>query len=312
MTFSQKLILITSNLNRVTIRVWYPHGRNVGHASLQTYHGGLYGKGMYASFWPSGTRKQITLAELLGGSSPMHNLLEQDCIAEGKPPDEIINLYTLHVDAINSAYTKFIESGAKWSILGSVFESPKMTNCCGLVSVLLGEGVCKAKENYQTGVLMQAAHIASVKEFHDKMHQRFFDIAENSIMFAAKNPYTIGTLEVIVSTALRPVYSSFTADFLATLFMPTWIVTFLGIKTLSSAALADYIAKHYWKKSTTRSELTEHGAPAGVTPNQIADLCKKFRRLETEYYQIQYGTSLDIELNKHISKVPDKKPCIIM
>lgn len=110
----------------VLIRIWYG---NPGHISLQTSK-------IYASFWPESIEK----TEINHTKGKLYTLNE-DLIAEQKPPDKVILLNDLNVDRINEAYFRFQQNDNDWSLLGSSLYQRKDTqNCCGLVVGLLRVG----------------------------------------------------------------------------------------------------------------------------------------------------------------------------
>lgn len=134
--------LTADDSNRVTIYVWKMNlaMNRVGHASLKTFTGGPHGNGIYASFWPN----QITIQQkfLSGVNSANIPNLQTDILNEDNcQPDVTISLYSLDVNKVNQAYSKFRTSNCNWSIWGSsFFKDDETRNCSGLVAFLLNEG----------------------------------------------------------------------------------------------------------------------------------------------------------------------------
>ncbi len=151
--------------NWAIVRVWLPRDSegnfitaheatsgagNVGHASLQT-------STIYASFWPNrrpdekGGLAKAILGTARGELIPepwMDEYLESERKTDDdrNPPDVLVVLYSLNVDAINRAFKSFSESPVvyKWSLFGrnifNVFNGGAGQSCSGLVYDLLNAG----------------------------------------------------------------------------------------------------------------------------------------------------------------------------
>jgi len=151
-----KKLAVRDENHRVTIRVWLASIRNgeLGHSSLQTYGH----EGIHASFWPrrNPRRGNPGFCDLRHGvpgmimpmstadktletvRAPDKAALKERGI---RRPDIELDLYTLDVAAINTAFNKFQESNSRWSIYGgSFFGASQTQNCSGLVAFLLYKG----------------------------------------------------------------------------------------------------------------------------------------------------------------------------
>jgi len=138
--------------NRITIRVWQSSLVTIGelgHASLQTYKlviiNGEEKSGIYVSFWPGQLSKNQK--KLVGVEGYCSESLEEDIGLESdKEPDNEINLYSLNVDNIHTAYKNFLNGKINWSLMGSsYFKNPKTFNCSGLIWYLLKAGEIKER-----------------------------------------------------------------------------------------------------------------------------------------------------------------------
>lgn len=158
-------VLHWDDAHKVTIRVWKSDIKGngaVGHATLQTYCGGVNGNGIYASFWPGDSQflspKVADVARKTGLPAPnglkpggvigaFKPTFEKDCYAEEKEPEIVIDLYSLNVDEINRAFLAFKadveEKKINWAAIPNIQKIMGYTqtsNCSGLVLLLLQNG----------------------------------------------------------------------------------------------------------------------------------------------------------------------------
>lgn len=139
-TDNRKTPLKTDKTNCVLIRIWLARIGNVGHVSLQTFVGGLDGKGIYASFWPS-RRSTSFFKKFNSLGTCLVESPEIDIRKEKRHPDIIVRLYSLDITKINSDFIKFKQSNYNWSLLGGwAFTKEKNKNCVDLVELLLSTG----------------------------------------------------------------------------------------------------------------------------------------------------------------------------
>ena len=100
-------------------------GMNVGHTALQI------GFSDYVSFWP-GYFKDFLKSP---ARSPIFHSYREDVEAEGGPPDYVVRLYSLSVEAMRTAWHRFKSSGRRYDLFNM--------NCSSIILELLMIGYGK-------------------------------------------------------------------------------------------------------------------------------------------------------------------------
>ena len=104
---------------------------NIGHVSIET-------KYFYASYWPD----NLTLFNKLNQQpGSMNNIIDIDMKSEGRPPEHVIDLHSLDIDAMNNSLDSF-QKNNKYHLIGSnkVFNSGIAHSCSSLAYTLLKDG----------------------------------------------------------------------------------------------------------------------------------------------------------------------------
>lgn len=109
---------------------------NIGHVSIET-------REIYASLWPEGItifNKYKPQQGFANNSNP--DIDEQQ---EARPPDYVVDLYTLDVENIKESLDEYIKSGAKYHLIGSnrFIKYLEANSCSGLAYDLLVSGGIK-------------------------------------------------------------------------------------------------------------------------------------------------------------------------
>jgi hypothetical protein len=278
-------------------------GPRAGHVSLQTYIGGKNNKGIYASLWPNGDPQAlITRFGVKGYHSESY---EEDLKLElGKDPDEVIEIYTLDVDAINEAFLKFENLKFNWSIWGSsIFRHEKSRNCSGLVTYLLMEGKYKEQlKKYKKGklndveillylaisiiltsLLVYTASLSvgtindaiadHVLSFFDKMIEHV-----QSLIDTYNDKCSIPENSLVNDMGYYSYIIPFSLFFVASLlYMPAY---FIKVHLLFSA---------FFKAGETIPEITDFlgKIKEGVTPMDVASLSRKFKEYEVNEFDFE-------------------------
>ncbi len=106
---------------------------NLGHVSVET-------RDFYASLWPDGIDVFNKLKPQEGYSKTSNP--RDDELAEGKPPDHLVDLHTLDVVAIKEELDRFVGTGSKYHVIGRnrFFRELGANSCSGLAHDLLTKG----------------------------------------------------------------------------------------------------------------------------------------------------------------------------
>ena len=141
---------------RVTVRIWLPiagiadslksrQTPPMGHASIQTYVGGVGNKGYYISFWPISV---VHISKPIARGCFKSLSYDEAVLPAREYQLTTIDLHTLDVDKINTKYEEFPRENCTWTLYASAlfrFWSCKddESNCCKFVADLLEVGEIK-------------------------------------------------------------------------------------------------------------------------------------------------------------------------
>lgn len=107
---------------------------NIGHTSVET-------KDIYASLWPQSAINTINKFQIYPGIATKQTPITDE-EEEKRPPDHLIDLYTLNIEDIKKAMENYITLKCNYHIVGRnrIFNRSQANNCCGLSYDLLVSG----------------------------------------------------------------------------------------------------------------------------------------------------------------------------